>query len=145
MFQFGRFPAHTYFIQHALAGYCPAGFPHSDICGSSRMCRSPQLFAACHVLRRLLMPRHSPCALFSLIFWFSVFRIMQALQKFLFNCCVTLFFLVPHFFRFSVALLFFFRLYSVFKVQPGFLLALQSLTTDIYTNLPLMQISIVNC
>ncbi|MCI8889195.1 MAG: glycoside hydrolase family 95 protein, partial [Hungatella sp.] len=27
---------------------------------------APQLIAACHVLRRLLMPRHSPCALFSL-------------------------------------------------------------------------------
>ena len=41
----------------------PCGFPHSDICGSSRICRSPQLFAACHVLRRLPVPRHSPCAL----------------------------------------------------------------------------------
>ena len=30
-----------------------AGLPHSDICGSSRVCRSPQLFAAYHVLRRL--------------------------------------------------------------------------------------------
>ena len=31
-----------------------------------RMCRSPELIAACHVLLRLLMPRHSPCALFRL-------------------------------------------------------------------------------
>ena len=30
------------------------------------ICSSPWLIAACHVLRRLLMPRHSPCALFSL-------------------------------------------------------------------------------
>ena len=44
------------------------GFPHSDICGSTSMCNSPQLFAAYHVLLRLLMPRHSPYALFSLIF-----------------------------------------------------------------------------
>ena len=29
------------------------GLPHSDICGSNRMCQSPQLFAAYHVLRRL--------------------------------------------------------------------------------------------
>ena len=29
------------------------GFPHSDICGSIRVCQSPQLFAAYHVLRRL--------------------------------------------------------------------------------------------
>ena len=32
------------------------------------MCSSPRLIAACHVLHRLLMPRHSPCALFSLTF-----------------------------------------------------------------------------
>ena len=30
------------------------------------MCSSPKLIAACHVLHRLLMPRHSPCALYSL-------------------------------------------------------------------------------
>ncbi len=53
-----------------------AGFPHSEISGSMRMCRSPELIAACRVLLRLLMPRHSPCALFRLIYWFS--RIMQA-------------------------------------------------------------------
>src|SRR5690554_1889328 len=29
------------------------GLPHSEICGSHRMCRSPQLFAAYHVLHRL--------------------------------------------------------------------------------------------
>ena len=27
------------------------------------ICSSPKLFAAYHVLHRLLMPRHSPCAL----------------------------------------------------------------------------------
>ena len=32
------------------------------------ICSSPWLIAACHVLRRLLMPRHSPCALFSLTY-----------------------------------------------------------------------------
>ena len=32
------------------------------------MCSSPRLIAACHVLHRLLMPRHSPCALISLTF-----------------------------------------------------------------------------
>ena len=30
------------------------------------ICSYPKLFAACHVLHRLLMPRHSPCALSSL-------------------------------------------------------------------------------
>ena len=44
------------------------GFPHSDTCGSTLICSSPQLFAACRVLLRLPMPRHSPCALSSLNF-----------------------------------------------------------------------------
>ena len=39
------------------------GLPHSDICGSTLICNSPQLFAACHVLLRLREPRHPPCAL----------------------------------------------------------------------------------
>ena len=45
-----------------------AWFPNSEICGSKLICSSPQLIAACHVLRRLLMPRHSPCALLCLNF-----------------------------------------------------------------------------
>ena len=68
MFQFRRFPAYAYLIQRTLTEYCSAGFPHSEICGSMLMCSSPQLIAACHVLLRLLMPRHSPCALSSLTF-----------------------------------------------------------------------------
>ena len=42
------------------------GFPHSEIPGSKPICGSPRLIAACHVLHRLLLPRHSPCALSSL-------------------------------------------------------------------------------
>jgi hypothetical protein len=42
------------------------GFPHSDIPGSTPACGSPGLIAACHVLHRLLVPRHSPYALSSL-------------------------------------------------------------------------------
>ena len=48
--------------------FTPGGFPHSDICGSMAICASPQLFAACRVLHRLLVPRHSPYALSSLTF-----------------------------------------------------------------------------
>ena len=44
------------------------GFPHSDIRGSVDICSSPRLFAAYHVLLRLLVPRHPPYALFRLIF-----------------------------------------------------------------------------
>ncbi len=43
-----------------------AGFPHSDIRGSKLTRSSPRLFAACHVLRRLLAPRHPPNALLTL-------------------------------------------------------------------------------
>jgi hypothetical protein len=42
------------------------GLPHSDISGSKLICSSPELFAACHVLHRLLAPRHSPYTLSSL-------------------------------------------------------------------------------
>ena len=44
-------------------GMAPAGFPHSEICGSRAVCASPQLIAACHVLHRLCVPRHPPWAL----------------------------------------------------------------------------------
>ena len=44
-------------------------FPHSDIYGLMDICSSPQLFAACHVLLRLLVPRHSPYALCSLTYF----------------------------------------------------------------------------
>ena len=66
MFQFRRFPTYAYLIQRRLTAYCAAGFPHSVISGSKPICGSPKLIAACHVLHRLLMPRHSPCALISL-------------------------------------------------------------------------------
>jgi hypothetical protein len=42
------------------------GLPHSDIHGSTPARGSPWLFAACHVLHRLLVPRHPPNALLSL-------------------------------------------------------------------------------
>jgi hypothetical protein len=54
-------------IQPTVTGVHPAGFPHSDIPGSKPACGSPRLFAACHVLHRLLAPRHPPYALSSLI------------------------------------------------------------------------------
>ena len=71
MFQFRRFPTYTYLIQYTLTEYCSAGFPHSEISGSKVICTSPKLIAACHVLHRLLMPRHSPCALISLTYFLS--------------------------------------------------------------------------
>ena len=63
-----RVPFHTLWIGVWMTGVFPAGFPHSDICGSMDICSSPQLFAAYHVFRRLLVPRHPPCALSCLTF-----------------------------------------------------------------------------
>ena len=39
---------------------CRDGLPHSEISGSWSACLYPELFAACHVLHRLQMPRHPP-------------------------------------------------------------------------------------
>ena len=69
MFQFRRFPTTCYFIHKRLTEYCSAGFPHSDIHGSMPAFDSPWLFVDRYVLRRLPMPRHSPCALISLTFF----------------------------------------------------------------------------
>ena len=66
MFQFRRFPTYYYLIHSRLLEVCSSGFPHSEISGSMLICSSPKLIAAYHVLHRLLMPRHSPCALCSL-------------------------------------------------------------------------------
>ena len=66
MFQFPGFPAYDYLIHRMLRDSSSRGFPHSEICGSMLICSSPQLIAACHVLRRLPMPRHSPYALLRL-------------------------------------------------------------------------------
>ena len=61
MFQFPGFASSHLCIQcdDTLAG----GLPHSDIHGSTPARGSPWLFAACHVLHRLLVPRHPPNAL----------------------------------------------------------------------------------
>ena len=63
-----RVPSTYLLIQYAVTMLLIVGFPHSDTCGSILICSSPQLFAACRVLLRLPMPRHSPCALYSLNF-----------------------------------------------------------------------------
>jgi hypothetical protein len=54
-------------IQPAVTRVHLVGFPHSEIPGSKPACGSPRLIAACHVLLRLLAPRHPPYALSSLI------------------------------------------------------------------------------
>ena len=61
-----RVPFHTLWIGVWIREVCSRGFPHSEICGSQNICFSPPLFAAYHVLLRLPVPRHPPCALFCL-------------------------------------------------------------------------------
>lgn len=80
MFQFPGFALKTLCIQvmstwfisrliHAEASNnrsMSGGFPHSDIPGSKGALASPGLIAECHVLHRLLPPRHPPNALLAL-------------------------------------------------------------------------------
>ena len=68
MFQFRRFPTNCYLIHKGLIEYCSIGFPHSEIHGSRTAFVFPWLIVDRYVLRRLPMPRHSPCALISLTF-----------------------------------------------------------------------------
>src|SRR3990172_8468345 len=58
-------------IQRAVSEVHSEGFPHSEIPGSNPACGSPGLIAACHVLHRLLAPRHPPYALSSLTIKFT--------------------------------------------------------------------------
>ena len=58
MFQFPAFALAT-----LVYGLQPYGFPHSEISGSIPVCKSPELIAAYHVLRRFRKPRHPPFAL----------------------------------------------------------------------------------
>ena len=86
MFQFRAFPSYGYWIHRTILRYCLSVFPHSEISGSSLICSSPKLFAACHVLHRLLMPRHSPCALISLTISGSQKELCGSQKKLSFNC-----------------------------------------------------------
>ena len=61
-----RVPSVYLWIQYTVHEVFSCGFPHSDIHGSKDICSSPWLFAAYHVFRRLLVPRHPPCALLRL-------------------------------------------------------------------------------
>ena len=66
MVHFPGFARARLWIHRAVRGFYPRGFPHSEIPGSKPVCGSPRLIAAYHVLHRLLLPRHPPCALSSL-------------------------------------------------------------------------------
>ena len=83
------------------------------------MCSSPWLIAAYHVLHRLLMPRHSPCALHSLtslssFVWFSELCKLHK-KLFLANCNYPKIYPYCCFFYLLI-----FLPCSVFKVQLSF-------------------------
>ncbi len=66
MFHFPWFAPHPLCIQGRVFQVYWNRLPHSEIPGSKPVSGSPRLIAACHVLHRLLMPRHPPYALSSL-------------------------------------------------------------------------------
>ena len=61
-----RVPFLTLWIGVRMLEDFSSRFPHSEISGSMGICPSPKLFAAYHVLHRLLVPRHPPYALISI-------------------------------------------------------------------------------
>ena len=63
-----RVPSVRLCIYRTVLSSSDKWLPNSEICGSMLIYSSPQLIAVSHVLLRLLTPRHSPCALFSLNF-----------------------------------------------------------------------------
>ena len=88
MFQFPAFPSHT-LLYSCMDNqtFTLVEFPHSDIYGSMDICSSPQLFAAYHVLLRLLVPRYSPYALSSLTFLLRInFVILRQISSKIVRC-----------------------------------------------------------
>ena len=88
MFQFRRLPPYRYTLRTLRYGdwAYPAGFPHSEIHGSTSAFDSPWLIADCCVLRRLLVPRHSPCALCSLTIFESLVLLVKKTLDDNLNC-----------------------------------------------------------
>ena len=90
MFQFRRFPSYSYGFTVWYMVMTPCGLLHSEICGSKLAYSSPQLIAVNHVLLRLPMPRHSPCALVRFTFrdcslriiWFWLLVVFTRLDYF---------------------------------------------------------------
>ena len=84
-------PRVTLWIHVTFHGSSPWGFPHSDIHGSKLICSSPWLFAACRVLLRLPVPRHSPYALLRLNFLnfpvlFVLLELLEFHKQIIFGC-----------------------------------------------------------
>ena len=114
MFQFRRFPPYTYGFSIRCQGLTPDGFPHSGIHGSMPAFGSPRLFADRCVLHRLPVPRHPPCALYSLtiasfhlhyariVFFWVLF--IFTIQSKLLNLCIITSFCISAFLLFDSSL-----------------------------------------
>ena len=68
MFQFRRFPTYTYLFSIRYMDIVHVGCPIRKSPDIALVYSSPRLIAVSHVLLRLPVPRHSPCALYSLTF-----------------------------------------------------------------------------
>ena len=84
MFHFPTFPPTTLYIQVEVAGHYSGffrGFPIRRSPDQSSFTNSPGLIAGYNVLHRLLMPRHPPIALSSLLFHYKDARVHCAVLK----------------------------------------------------------------
>ena len=72
-------------IQYTVTEVFSARFPHSDIHASLNMCFLTWLFAAYHVLHRLPVPRHPPCALLCLTICFRIYSVICFRFDWIFN------------------------------------------------------------
>ena len=90
MFQFGGFPTYTYVFSIRSLILHQGGFPIRKSTVITLISSSPWLIAACHVLHRLLMPRHSPYALLSLNFFCRIWsQIRSSVLSLLELLCIT--------------------------------------------------------
>ena len=73
-----------YYFTHIwiLRLFALSEFPHSDISGLMDICSYPKLFAAYHVLLRLLVPRYSAYALCSLTYLSWLFFVIVNIYMF---------------------------------------------------------------
>ena len=84
MFHFPTFPPTTLCVQVEVAGHYSGffrGFPIRRSTDQSSFTSSPWLIAGYNVLHRLLMPRHPPIALSSLLFHYKDARVHCAVLK----------------------------------------------------------------
>ena len=101
-------------IQYMMYKVCLYGLLHSEISGSMCTYHSPELIAVNHVLLRLPMPRHSPCALFSFTICFLLSWVLLIVNQILVVFYPIKFSLIVY--TRSILIFALLLLYSVFKL-----------------------------